>query len=162
MSDSLRDVLQQSVEVVLEKMFFIRSLSTRAPESEPPEQQLAACVAFEGQPSGLLALRVTEAAARFISADFLGLDVDELSKQQVQEVVGELANMICGSVLSRVESAVTFRLARPLIQPGDAMFPDAPIDAEPCASHGVEIEGGTLTVTISTENPVCSLAKSRC
>jgi CheY-specific phosphatase CheX len=149
MPDSLQFVLQQSVEDVLEKMFFIRSLGDASGEAILADSEVKARLAFDGEPSGSLTLRVSRAAARSISADFLGADEGDLNEQQVDEVVCELANMICGSVLSRVESAVTFRLAQPEL--GEVSEP-TPGTAGLTAQHSVEIGGGNLTVVINTES----------
>jgi CheY-specific phosphatase CheX len=150
MSDSLQVVLRQSVEDVLEKMFFIRSLG-EAVEPGLPEGDVKAHLTFDGEPSGSLTLRVTRGAARSISADFLGAEEGDLNEQQVGEVVCELANMICGAVLSRVESAVTFRLAQPELGEGDEPGEPAPEASGQNALHCVEIGGGYLTVAIHTE-----------
>ncbi|MDR3698572.1 MAG: chemotaxis protein CheX [Candidatus Sulfopaludibacter sp.] len=151
MSDSLQFVLQQSVEDVLEKMFFIRSLDDALEEPGLPEGDVKAHLTFDGEPSGFLTLRVTREAARSISADFLGAEEGDLNEQQVGEVVCELANMICGSVLSRFESAVTFRLAQPELGEGDEHAEPASGTAGLRALHCVEIGGGNLTVAIHTE-----------
>ena len=148
MSDSLQLVLQQSVEDVLEKMFFIRSLGDAEEGPGLAEGEVAAHLAFDGEPSGSLTLRVTRAAARSISADFLGTEEEDLSPQQVGEVVCELANMICGSVLSRIESAVTFRLAQPELGVGGEREEPEGVSAR----HSVEIGGGNVTVAIRTES----------
>lgn len=156
MADSLRLVLRQSVEEVLEKMFFIRSLSEAAGELPLWENAIMAHLSFEGEPSGSLTVRVTRDAARTISADFLGADESELTQQQVGEVVCELANMICGSVLSRVESAATFRLVSPQIAEGEGGVGETTEPAGTRAIHSVEIVGGNLTVVVKTESPLCS------
>ncbi|SPE41648.1 CheC, inhibitor of MCP methylation [Candidatus Sulfopaludibacter sp. SbA3] len=159
MSDFLQSVLRQSVEEVLEKMFFIRSLGDTAPE--PPENELAVHLRFDGEPSGSFLLRITRDAARSISADFLGAEEGELTPQQVGEVICELANMICGSVLSRVESAATFRLSPPQFSDTEAPLGEAAELPGQSATHFVEAGGGILTVAMKTESPVCSTAEKR-
>lgn len=159
MSDSLQHVLRQSVEEVLEKMFFIRSLADSTGEPRLSRSELMAHLTFDGEPSGSLTLRVTSHAARSISADFLGTDEGQLTQQQVGEVVCELANMICGSVLSRVQSAATFRLASPQFAETDDGVGDDGQPAEPGAIHCVEIGGGNLIVVVKTESSVCSTAE---
>lgn len=156
MSDSLQLVLRQSVEAVLEKMFFIRSLDEATGELPLWENDVMAYLSFEGEPPGSLTLRVTRDAARSISADFLGGDESELTQQQIAEVVCELANMICGSVLSRVESAATFRLVSPQIAAAGGGVGEAAEPAGTRASHCIEIGGGNLTVVLKTESPLCS------
>jgi CheY-specific phosphatase CheX len=144
----VREALRDSVNEVLEKMFFVEALGESpdsAPDGTEPAAEIAARLTFDGEPSGSLTLRLTSAAARPIAADFLGTDVETVSDRQVEEVVCELANMICGSVLSRVESATIFNLAAPqIVQPTGhaAASPDT-------SSYAVDLSDGTLTVTVT-------------
>jgi len=131
--------LRDSVQEVLEKMFFVE------PVEEPPGEA--------GSPDGIMAVQL----ARQIAADFLGEDASGLSPAKVEEVVCELANMICGSVLSRVESSATFRLASPRI----LLAGERPIRREAAARravHAVAIGSGTLTASMETRDPVCPQA----
>lgn len=145
------------MEQVLEKMFFIRTLGDPPDASSPAGPEMRARLSFEGDPSGSLTLRISSKAAHSIAADFLGEEEYAITDQQVGEVICELANMICGSVLSRVESESTFRLASPSILPSTesaAVSPDA-------AVHAIEIGGGALSVTVDTERAACSAATAR-
>ena len=147
---AVRRALEESVEEVLEKMFFIRPLGEAAARPAP-ENEFAAQLTFAGDPPGWLSLRVTSRAARSIAADFLADEEEALTEQQVGEVICELANMICGSVLSRVESGITFRLAAPRIVPSsDPPAPGATV-------HAVDIGNGALTVTMCMGNPACQM-----
>jgi CheY-specific phosphatase CheX len=149
-----QQVLRSSVDEVLEKMFFVEALG-ESPDSSPggekPQAEVAVQVGFLGDPPGSLTLRVTSAAARPIAADFLGCDEDSVSDRQMEEVVCELANMICGSLLSRVESATTFHLAAPQIVP-PTEFPATGRATSFCA---VDLSNGTLTVAVTTGTPTC-------
>jgi CheY-specific phosphatase CheX len=152
---SLRRALAESLDEVLEKMFFVRSLGE--PQDPAAEPAVTAHLTFEGDPPGWLRLRVTSAAARSVAADFLGEEEPELSERQIGEVVCELANMICGSVLSRVEGTTTFRLSTPrLIASGDETDPDIPPTATTCAA---EIGSGAIAVIFNTETPAWSTAE---
>jgi CheY-specific phosphatase CheX len=150
--------LRDSVREVLEKMFFVEPVE--APPGEPgsPDGEMAVQLAFEGLPSGALTLRVTSAAARQIAADFLGQDENGLASAKVEEVVRELANMICGSVLSRVESGATFRLAPPRLLPAEERSNRRETAARR-AVHAVAIGCGTLTASVETRDPVCPPAE---
>jgi CheY-specific phosphatase CheX len=151
---AIRQALRDSVNEVLEKMFFVQTLGEFSiPEDavSPPEDEIAVRVTFQGEPAGSLMLRLTSAAARQIAADFLGTDEAEVSDIQTCEVVLELANMICGSVLSRVESAKAFHLAAPQI---------VPLSEENTGNlwntrYAVELSNGRLSVNIATEFPTC-------
>jgi len=149
-----RQALQDSVNEVLEKMFFVAALEeSPAPEAAgaAPLDEIAVRLTFQGSPSGWLMLRLTSAAARQIAADFLGSDETDGSDLQTSEVVREMANMICGSLLSRVEAAAAFHLAEPRIVP--------PAD-EPAGSlwntrYAAELSNGRLTVNVATETRPC-------
>jgi CheY-specific phosphatase CheX len=140
---SIREALRESVEEVLEKMFFIRPLEEAGGRSDTRE--IAAHTTFLGDPSGELTLRVSQAAARSISADFLGAEEADLTRRQTEEVVCELANMICGSVLSRVERHATFRLAAPRILKAFEPESEAP---ETAAIHVAGLGSGSLVVAL--------------
>src|ERR1039458_10397314 len=114
----LQEVLADSIAETLDAMFFTACLT--APEAEPaPQPQLAAQVAFEGNPPGRLTLRMPALAAPFLAANFLGEEENDLSERQVGDVLCELANMICGFVLSRAEGAAEFRLGAPRMVESD-------------------------------------------
>jgi CheY-specific phosphatase CheX len=149
-----RQALRDSVDEVLEKMFFAETLgeASGADQAEDsPHGTIAVELAFEGEPSGSMCLRLTADAAREIAADFLGMEGAEISINQISEVVRELANMICGSVLSRVESAATFRLGVPRIVTA----------GEECAAslwntcYRVQLSHGRLTVKIGAGTTEC-------
>ena len=147
---ALERVLARCTEEVLEQMFFVRALHEPQPETPVPDAWLVAEVAFEGDPSGCLALRVTQSAASSIAADFLGEDESALSERQVAEVICELANIICGSVLSTVESATTFRLASPrLVSQGERC------ENQGAAVYSAILDHGALSVAFCAERPIC-------
>jgi CheY-specific phosphatase CheX len=150
----LQSALRDSVQEVLEKMFFVEPVEEPPGEAGSRDGEMAVQVAFEGLPSGALTLRVANAAASQIAADFLGEDAAGLSSAKVAEVVCELANMICGSVLSRVESSATFRLASPRLLPAEE-GPNRQDAADRRAVHAVAIGSGTLTASVETRDPVC-------
>jgi CheY-specific phosphatase CheX len=144
-------VLHESVDEVLEKMFFIRSLGDSVGASGGPE--IIAHLTFEGRPSGSFTLRAGWAAARSITADFLGMEEVELSESQVSEVVCELANMICGCALSRLECDFQFRLGMPVL------LTSAPQVGGVAVSRAVELYNGAIAVTMNIEEPACSPAE---
>ncbi len=109
-----------------------------------------ACTAelrFHGNPSGGFRVRVPWKLARVVGAGFLGREETEVSDSQAEEVVCELANMICGSVLSRLESKATFQITHP--EPGrperDAGFDGAG------ASRWFDLGDGILTVSLELQ-----------
>ena len=148
MSENLiREALQASVNEVLEKMFFVETLGeSLRPTEDPNDGEIGVALTFQGMPSGSFLLRVTPRAARQIAADFLGIDEAEVSDVQTSEVVRELANMICGSVLSRVESSAVFQLAAPRIVPPSEEIAGNLSNTRYC----VQLSNGRLSVEMGT------------
>jgi CheY-specific phosphatase CheX len=145
----LRRVLEDSVRETLDAMFFTACLGAPEP-GVAPLPEMAAQVVFEGSPSGRLTLRMAAGAARSLAANFLGEEEEAVSERQVGDVLCELANMVCGFVLSRVESAAEFRLGAPrVLEPGVA-------DRRPGAIvHAVETGAGVLEAVLEMEDPIC-------
>jgi CheY-specific phosphatase CheX len=112
----IQRALESAVEQVLETMCFtsVVASSEGGDWSEgrfTPE--IAAELQFEGDPRGGFRLGVSKKLARALGAGFLGLEEAEPSDSQAGDVVCELANMICGSTLSRLEDKATFRITHP-------------------------------------------------
>ncbi|MEN6606677.1 MAG: chemotaxis protein CheX [Bryobacteraceae bacterium] len=107
-------LLASAAQDVLETMFFA-TICGRSSEWAPQDQ---VCVTvklpFHGTPSGALQLTAPMAVIRSIAVAFLGAeDEDSVDDSQVRAVAGELANVVCGAALSRIESATTFALDAP-------------------------------------------------
>jgi CheY-specific phosphatase CheX len=105
--------LESSTEAVLGTMFFADAM----PGSGvcPIENGMRAELEFHGAPPGRFTLEVSLDTAREIAANFLGLSPVELSQGQTCDVIREMANMVCGSVVSSLERDSTFDLAAPRI-----------------------------------------------
>jgi CheY-specific phosphatase CheX len=111
----LQQIFYESASEVLETMFFA---GVTEEDSQPAGNALiSAELTFQGNPSGRFGIQIAHSTGRVIAASFLGLDETEVSGEQIVEVVCELTNMICGSVLSRVEAGARFELMHPEIDP---------------------------------------------
>lgn len=113
--EQISEALAAAVEQVLETMFFITVVS----HSEmPPEKPLplCACLEFRGEPSGSFGVNLSESAARVITSNFVGDEPEAVSSAQIEEVVRELSNMICGAILTRVHGQNLFELTSPELQ----------------------------------------------
>jgi len=144
---SMEQVLVRATADVLEKMFFT---GFAADLDGMPEAgaQIAVTLAFDGELRGRLTLAISAGAARTLAADFLGVDADdgaEPDAAQVNEVVCELANMICGDTLSAVEKG-TLRLSVPAIVPACDFVPPA----SGCR-RSFDLGSGWLTVALALE-----------
>jgi len=143
------EVLRTSTEEVLETMFFSYVLGDNseagaAPEEESPATpSVSSRLSFRGAPSGVFEVSLSLPAAQSLAAGFLGEDEPELSPKQIGDVVCELANMLCGSILSHFSSASVFDLSHPALTPR--------LDAAPATRRCFEIPDGMLTVSLRFE-----------
>jgi CheY-specific phosphatase CheX len=151
---TIHAALSTAVTDVLESMFFLEALGEAA---EPPAEAETVTVhlTFDGEPPGYFHMRLARSAARAIAADFLGEDAELLTDRQSAEVTTELANMICGAVLSRIESRASFRLGTPEIVTGEAGGQGLVEETR----YTVETGSGRLTVAIQMETRPCSPAE---
>jgi CheY-specific phosphatase CheX len=138
------------VAEVLDCMFFLEVLGEIA---EPPPEAGAVMVqlSFDGDPPGSFQMRIARPAANAVAADFLGEELESLTDRQSTDVTLELANMICGAVLSRIESRAAFRLGSPEVVANDAVQRKSGEETR-CT---VETGSGPLTVAIQMKTRTC-------
>jgi Chemotaxis phosphatase CheX len=84
---------------VLETMFFTEAVAT-ACEHGWLADAVAVRVDFDGSHCGEMWLALTPAAIPSIASAFLGLEPEETGEEQSAQVILELANILCGAVLS--------------------------------------------------------------
>ena len=147
---TIRTALAGAVADVLESMFF-REAPAETTEMAADQDAMTVRVTFEGDPPGCFGMRLARTAANAIAADFLGEDTRSVSQQQSTDVTLELGNMICGAVLSRIESSASFRLASPKVLAADI---DETLPAG-AIRYTVETGSGPLTVGIGMETRTC-------
>jgi len=142
-------LLLEVMQAVLETMFFVAPMGPVDPEENAAV--VKASVAFRGHPSGTLGVCVSKAAALPLAAGFLGEEEALLKDSQPGEVVCELANMLCGSFVSKLESEDCFELDSPelisLSCNNSHDLGDGPVAV--CRSFA--LEGGFLAVTLRLE-----------
>jgi CheY-specific phosphatase CheX len=138
----LHHLLAIAVEDVLETMFFSETFGSC--ETEARAAQLEARVAFSGASSGSVAVRISESSARSLAASFLGEAEESLGDAQVSQVVCEVANMLCGSIVTKMESQGCFDLGAP------ELYPDSnqQVVTSAAVQQSFAIERGTLTVSL--------------
>jgi CheY-specific phosphatase CheX len=140
-ASELDQMIAESTAEVLETMFFTCVAETAGAEYDSSQTSVAAQLTFHGAPSGSFGLALPARTAREIAAGFMGEDEETLPEARVGEVVCELANMICGSMLSRLESHTCFELHHPELSNGEV--PPAAL------SRIFELEHGTLRVWLN-------------
>ncbi len=145
MPESLKALaLSGAVRDVLETMFFTDVLGEQGGDaSQGPA--LDARLSFQGGRAGAFRLAIAPAAARTVAGNFLGADDDaEISETAVTDAICELANMVCGSVLSRFNGELAFDLSHPELVPENTPWPES-------AARTFQLENGWLTAAVHFE-----------
>ena len=105
---------------------------------------------FKGDVSGRFGLHLGIGTARTLAANFLAKEVQQLTAGDVDEIVCELANMLCGSVVSRVDGDHGYVLTPP--EPMQAL-PD--FDQEDVLISRLDTDSGTITTWVVVEGEPC-------
>ncbi len=151
-ANEIKTALASAVEDVLETMCFTTVLSSEqgtVPRGvDGGALAITAALRFHGCPSGGFRVSVPQTLARVLGAGFLGVDESEVSDAQAGDVVCELANMICGSVLSRLESETTFRITHPELIPAEPGFEG------PSTCGRFDLGDGVLTASLQLQQAI--------
>ena len=136
----LRDcTLRDCTDDVLGTMLFAGIVGDAAIQLLQVQPLLSKTIQISGPLTGTFRLAITMDAADALAADFLGLLLLP-DCAAVDQVMGELANMICGAALSRIEPDALFGLSHP--EP----------DSTPIHNDGTfqcfELERGLLAVSL--------------
>jgi CheY-specific phosphatase CheX len=146
-------VLGSAAETVLETMFFTMAEGDAEPVFPPDTDLMRTAIAFTGEWSGTFEMQTPMNCARTIAESFVGADEpDGMGADKVSEVMGELANMVCGSTLSQLASDKIFDLGAPRRLHSDE--PDVPFAAYAVtASRGLNLGDGVLAFAMAIDVP---------
>jgi CheY-specific phosphatase CheX len=106
-------LLEGAVAEVLESMCFLSTSGEGALPAPGESAWVARSLEFHGPVHGAFGVRVPLDTARLLASNLLGEEGEEVSDEQAGEAVGELANIVCGVLLGRIESQHTFDLSAP-------------------------------------------------
>ena len=141
---SLDKLITPAVTEVLETMFFAGV--QEAGEAGLPSEMMAARVPFEGREPGTVEIRISDAGARTLAASFLGEEEVLLTRVQLEQVLRELANMICGAIVSNAEFGGIVGLGSPEF----ACPAEHDVAESPAAAKDFFVENEMLSVLVYT------------
>jgi CheY-specific phosphatase CheX len=148
--DAVFQMLSRSGERTLETMFFSMPDSISSDVQRPTGALVATSLTFAGSPPGRFGLILSEPVGRAISANFLGAeDEQQLSPSQIGEVSAELANMICGSVLTDLEANAHFDLSVPVPTQVAAADPGPDYGDSASAVCRFDLAGGSIVLYLA-------------
>lgn len=113
--EALSEVARAVTLEVLETMFFETAEPVECRHQSCTGNCLGAKVRFEGSPHGELRVMLSRELAGPIACGFLGIDPQEVTAEEEKQIACELANMICGAILSRLHPDARVALAAPEI-----------------------------------------------
>jgi CheY-specific phosphatase CheX len=113
----MEDLLCCAAEEVLETMFYSAVFGPGTESAEGPHW--CAGVTYQGSRGGALAVSLPQSTAMALAAAFLGESVESAPEAQVPTVI-ELANVLCGVLLGRMEEGGQFVIAPPQRKPRKA------------------------------------------
>lgn len=111
---TLRTACVQAALEVLETMFFEFPTEEPALQEQPPESVSLARAVFSGGARGELQVALSGACPRTLAAAFLGIDEEEAGEAEQRSMVVELANVLCGSTMSRIQPSSRLHIEQPL------------------------------------------------
>src|SRR5450432_3808801 len=113
-ADQMNLNLRHAASSVLDMMFMAPVLSDQEFPPRHVESPIQVGLEFAGQVNGTFTLAVSSATAELLALNFMGMENSErLGRQAIVEVLGELANMLCGHFLGQLNYRETFRLSSP-------------------------------------------------
>jgi CheY-specific phosphatase CheX len=149
---SVADLLRSCARQVLETMFF----STVENDLHAPvcDEGLSGWIGFSGSINGRFAIVLSPDAAMNVTNNFLGVTGEDLGRTEQEQVVRELANMICGRFLSRFEPTGHFDLSTGMAIPGGrfAEFAGQFGGSNPAVQTALQLDVGTATMILSLES----------
>jgi CheY-specific phosphatase CheX len=112
----LESALDEVTEHLAETMFFTTVLDRAVDLGGQPGY--TASIAFSGTRAGALRVILPHSTAAALAVSFLGEADDEEPDARACALAGELANILCGSLLGRMEPAGHFTIGPPEVTSG--------------------------------------------
>ncbi len=101
------DTLIDSASEVFETMMFMALEKIPPEEAEISEDTLLSSITFTGALEGCLAICCASQDAKVIAANMLGMEPeDDISMEDICDAMGEVSNMVLGSIKKRIADAV--------------------------------------------------------
>jgi CheY-specific phosphatase CheX len=144
----LDDCIATAVTQALEMMCF--AVAEPVEESAMQDRNvIARQIEFRGDASGDLRFVIETDSARLLAGNFYGMDPLTLEELQVEAVVGELTNVVCGGMLSLLAPDGRFDLSPPQELTSAAPHAGA-------FERAFAVDASTLVVSVLCRNSQCS------
>jgi chemotaxis protein CheX len=118
--ECLNEVLIDSANEVFETMVFMDLIQTEDISPVSSSESLIGSITFRNGIEGCLTIGCDKSCAAAIARNMLGLDPDEeVTDDDIRDAIGEIANMVMGSVKSRIaEDSASIQVSIPTVISG--------------------------------------------
>ena len=115
-------------------------------EKSPPPF-LRSEIGFQGKNSGKIRLYIPYDLARRLTANFMGVEENELPESQVMDMAGELNNMLAGNLFSLLDKTNGYQLTVPMTERiVDLETKDRPESSTVTLNFNVDNQGLKLSI----------------
>jgi len=106
----IRETMTSSIFEVFEKMFyiFLEPLDIRYDGYD-----IQTAISFKGTTSGHVMILFSKEIARAMFQNMLGVEEDDIARQDMEDCSKEAINMVCGNFLRRLYDTQVFNLSMP-------------------------------------------------
>ncbi len=105
---TIRQYLSETVSSVFATMMGLETSLEETGQFNPPDAEVTATVSFTGEINGVVCLTFQEKYAQLLTSQILCMPVEEISgHEEVNDAIGEIANMVAGNFKSKLISAKT-------------------------------------------------------
>ena len=144
-TEYLESILTESCAEVLETMCFASILGDEGSKMNVDTDCIYSQLSFKGVRCGEFGISAPAVTSNSLAAAFLGLDEDSVTQTQSEQVLCELANMICGAVLSRMDHDAIFELSYPEI----ITCPAAREEMPKAATKNLQMDSGSVALSLN-------------
>lgn len=154
---TLKTAIMNSISEVLETMFFMsveceEQASFDVKTLLADERMLASLLPFSGNGSGSFVLLIPSQLLSELTADFMGLDADEISNVELAGTAKEMINMVAGNAFSKMADAASYQLGIPEFVEEASKRDSLAAAADSVVHLEVNTPHGSFYVVVQTNN----------
>jgi CheY-specific phosphatase CheX len=106
----MKEIMMAAIFDVVEQMFYV---FLEPVGDECSDYAMEAAIRFKGDLKGEMSILVSSGLAESMVHNLLGLEKGRMTKEDIEDCVKEVANMICGNFLGRLDQTRVFDLSMP-------------------------------------------------
>ncbi|MDK3161839.1 chemotaxis protein CheX [Kamptonema cortianum] len=106
--ETVHHYISETIASVFASMMQLETAVKSKSDFNPPDPEITANVSFTGEINGVVCLTFQEDYAKILTSRMIGLEIDEIAgHEEINDAVGEIANMVAGNFKSKLSSAST-------------------------------------------------------